>query len=125
MRVHVDSSDPTPPFEQIRARLAAEISTGRLPSGHRLPTVRQLAADLHVAPGTAARAYRELEQAGLVETRRSLGTVVRPGNVQKVDPSEAAAEFVLAVATCCTLEEALAAVEAEWTHSTVGVGDRG
>ena len=64
--IHVDADDPTPPFEQIRAGLASEIQSGRLSGGRRLPTVRQLAGDLRVAVGTVARAYRELEEAGLV-----------------------------------------------------------
>jgi len=117
MTIRVDADDPTPPYEQIRASLAAEITSGRLPAGHRLPTVRQVASDLHVATGTAARAYRELEQAGLVETGRSLGTVVRAGNVIIPDRAEAATEFVNAVRQYATLEEALDAVQQAWTTS--------
>jgi len=117
MTIRVDTDDPTPPYEQIRASLAAEITSGRLPAGHRLPTVRQVAADLHVATGTAARAYRELEQAGLVETGRSLGTVVRPGNVVVPDRVEAATEFVNAVRQFVTLEAALDAVRQAWKTS--------
>jgi DNA-binding transcriptional regulator YhcF (GntR family) len=49
MRVHVDADGPVPPFEQIRAQLAAMIGGGALPAGHRLPSIRQLAADLDVA----------------------------------------------------------------------------
>jgi DNA-binding transcriptional regulator YhcF (GntR family) len=52
------------------------MSTGELAPGHRLPTVRRLAEDLGVAPGTVARAYRELEASGLVETRGRNGTFV-------------------------------------------------
>ncbi|WP_419818625.1 GntR family transcriptional regulator [Glaciibacter flavus] len=54
------------------------IATGRLGSGERLPTVRQVAADLGVAVGTAARAYRQLEREGLVVTRTGAGTRVAP-----------------------------------------------
>ena len=75
--VTVDGSDPTPPFEQIRRQLAALVRSGALEAGARLPTVRQLASDLEVAPGTVARAYKELEAAGYVETRRAAGTRVR------------------------------------------------
>ena len=75
--VTVDGSDPTPPFEQIRRQLAALVRSGALEAGDRLPTVRQLASDLEVAPGTVARAYKELEAAGYVETRRAAGTRVR------------------------------------------------
>ena len=76
MRLRVDPADPTPPFEQLRAQLADLISGGVLQAGARLPPVRQLAADLGLATGTVARAYRELESAGLVRTRRGGGTTV-------------------------------------------------
>ncbi|MET8508152.1 GntR family transcriptional regulator [Streptomyces sp. NPDC004787] len=75
----VDVSSPVPPYEQVRAQLADLILSGQLPSGERLPSVRQLAADLGLAAGTMARAYRELENAGLVHSRRGAGTrVTRP-----------------------------------------------
>lgn len=52
------------------------VVAGVLPVGTRLPTIRQLAADLGLAAGTTARAYRELEQAGLIATRGRRGTFV-------------------------------------------------
>ncbi|EST30860.1 GntR family transcriptional regulator [Streptomyces roseochromogenus] len=76
--VRVDTTSPVPPYEQIRAQLAALISSGQLAEGERLPTVRQLAADLGLAAGTVARAYRELEAASLIRTRRGAGTRVAP-----------------------------------------------
>jgi GntR family transcriptional regulator len=76
--VRVDTTSPVPPYEQIRAQLAVLISSGRLTEGERLPTVRQLAADLGLAAGTVARAYRELEAASLIRTRRGAGTRVAP-----------------------------------------------
>ena len=113
----VDSDDPTPPFEQIRAGLAVEIQSGRLPAGHRLPTVRQLAADLRVAVGTAARAYRELEEAGLVSTHRSQGTVVRAGQLVAVDLQSAASAFVNEVRRDgSTLDDIVLAVKTAWQH---------
>ncbi|MBE4736864.1 MULTISPECIES: GntR family transcriptional regulator [Streptomyces] len=80
--VRVDTTSQVPPYEQIRAQLAALIVTGRLVEGERLPTVRQLATDLGLSPGTVARAYRELEATELIRTRRGAGTRVaapRPG----------------------------------------------
>ncbi|MGW2044252.1 GntR family transcriptional regulator [Streptomyces sp. NPDC001858] len=74
--VRVDTTSQVPPYEQIRVQLASLIVTGRLVEGERLPTVRQLAADLGLAPGTVARAYRELEAAELIRTRRGAGTRV-------------------------------------------------
>lgn len=74
--ISVDTRSPVPPFEQVRAQLAAQITDGQLAVGSRLPTVRRLADDLGLAVNTVARAYRELEAAGLVETRGRGGTVV-------------------------------------------------
>jgi GntR family transcriptional regulator len=115
MMIHVDADDPTPPFEQIRAGLAAEIQSGRVSGGRRLPTVRQLAGDLHVAVGTVARAYRELEDAGLVSTHRSQGTVVREGQTTSVNLDHAAADFVQKVRRPgITLDDVIASVSVAW-----------
>ena len=74
--ITVDLADPVPPFEQIRRQLSSLIAVSVLEPGSRLPTVRSLAADLGIAAGTVARAYKELEQQGLIESRRRNGTVV-------------------------------------------------
>ena len=74
--LRLDPGDPTPPYEQLRRQLATAIESGLLPPGTRLPTVRQLAADLGVAAGTVMRAYAELEGGGLIVTRRGGGTTV-------------------------------------------------
>jgi DNA-binding transcriptional regulator YhcF (GntR family) len=74
--ITLDLDSPVPPYEQVRSQLAAQISHGTLAAGTRLPTVRRLADDLGLAVNTVARAYRELETAGLVETRGRAGTVV-------------------------------------------------
>ena len=74
--ITVDLGSATPPYEQIRAQISSLIALGTLAPGTRLPTVRSLAADLGIAAGTVARAYRELEQSGLIATRRRNGTVV-------------------------------------------------
>jgi GntR family transcriptional regulator len=75
-RLWVDTASPVPPYEQIRAQVTTFVAAGSLAPGSRLPSVRQLAADLGLAAGTVARAYRELEAAGVVETRRRTGTHV-------------------------------------------------
>lgn len=76
MKLAIEPASTTPPYEQLRWQLLEQMQQGVLPSGSRLPTVRQLAADLGVAPGTVARAYKELEAAGAIETRGRNGTVV-------------------------------------------------
>jgi DNA-binding transcriptional regulator YhcF (GntR family) len=74
--ITIDSASPVPPFEQLRGGLVDAISSGELAAGQRLPTVRRLADDLGLAPGTVARAYRELEASGVIETRGRNGTFV-------------------------------------------------
>ena len=74
--LRVDTASPVPPYEQIRVQLSGLITGRRLAAGARLPPVRQLAGDLGLAVGTVARAYRELEGAGLVHSRRGAGTRV-------------------------------------------------
>ena len=72
----IDPSSAVPPFEQLRAGLVDAVTSGELVPGARLPTVRRLAEDLGIAPGTVARAYRELEASGVIETRGRNGTFV-------------------------------------------------
>ena len=78
MIVEVDPRSAVPPYEQIRAQIAALVASGELPVGARLPTIRQLSGDLGLAPGTVARAYRELEGDGVVVSRVRHGTTIAP-----------------------------------------------
>lgn len=78
MIVEVDERSPVPPYEQLRSQVAAIITSGSLGVGERLPTIRQLAGDLGIAPGTVQRAYRELEADGLIVSRGRRGTTVAP-----------------------------------------------
>jgi GntR family transcriptional regulator len=74
--VAVDTKDPTPIYAQLDRGLRAAIATGRLRVGDQLPTVRQLAVELRVNANTVARVYAELERAGVLETRRGVGSFV-------------------------------------------------
>ena len=74
--VAVDPKHPTPIYVQLDQGIRAAIATGRLAVGTQLPTVRQLAVDLRVNANTVARVYVELERAGVLETRRGVGTFV-------------------------------------------------
>lgn len=76
MIVRIDTNSPIPPYRQLVDQVLRLVSSARLPVGQRLPTVRQLAGDLGLANGTVARAYRLLEEAGVVETRGRRGTFV-------------------------------------------------
>lgn len=77
--VIVEPASPVPPFEQIRAQVAEAVAAGRLAPGAELPSVRQLARDLGVAPNTVARAYGELERDGWVRAVPRRGVLVAPG----------------------------------------------
>ncbi|MBT0566643.1 GntR family transcriptional regulator [Williamsia sp. CHRR-6] len=77
MNLTVDPGAAEPPFEQVRAGIIGLIAAGELIVGVRLPTVRALASQLSIAPNTVARAYRELEAAGVIETRGRRGTFVK------------------------------------------------
>lgn len=83
--VHIDQRAASPLFDQLRTQIIGGVRDGRLSPGTRLPTVRELAAQLGLAVNTVARAYRELETAGILETRGRFGTFVA-----RMDPADAA-----------------------------------
>jgi DNA-binding transcriptional regulator YhcF (GntR family) len=83
--VRIDQHAVSPLFDQLRTQIIGGVRDGRLSPGARLPTVRELAAQLGLAVNTVARAYRELETAGILETRGRFGTFVA-----RIDPADAA-----------------------------------
>lgn len=92
--ITIDPASPVPPYEQVRSQLATRINDGTLAVGAKLPTVRRLAADLGLAANTVARAYRELEDAGLVDTRGRAGTFVSAtGDRSRAAAAKAAREY--------------------------------
>jgi len=119
--LEVDTASPVPAYEQLRSQLSDMILSGTLAEGHRLPPIRQLAADLGLAPGTVARVYSGLEAAGLVTSRVRHGTVVASGRGESRDviqrrSAEAAREFALAVRRLgLGLDDALDAVSRGWS----------
>jgi DNA-binding transcriptional regulator YhcF (GntR family) len=95
MDLSLDPASQSPPYEQVRAQLATAIADGALAPATRLPTVRQLATDLGLAVNTVARSYRELELAGLIETRGRQGTFVAgPASASRRLAVRAARQFV-------------------------------
>jgi len=74
--VTIDVRDKTPIYAQLERGIRAAIATGRLGTGAQLPTVRQLAVELRVNANTVARVYAELERAGILETKRGVGSFV-------------------------------------------------
>lgn len=82
MQLSIDLRDRTPIYIQLERGLRAAIAAGRLRAGDQLPTVRQLAVDLRVNANTVARVYSELERAGVLETRRGVGSFVSATRAQ-------------------------------------------
>jgi GntR family transcriptional regulator len=76
VRIHISSSDGVPIYLQIVNQVKYLVASGALVAGEELPPIRVLAEKLVVNPNTVARAYRELEAAGVVEKRRTAGTFV-------------------------------------------------
>jgi len=86
--VRIDDDSNRTIYEQIMAQLKEAAATGRLRAGERLPPVRELADRLGIAPGTVARAYRELEERGVVVTQGARGTFVAEGRRERVPEEE-------------------------------------
>ena len=76
MQIHISTSDGIAIYLQIVNQVKYLVASGRLSPGEELPPIRVLAQRLLVNPNTVARAYRELEVAGVVEKRRTAGTYV-------------------------------------------------
>lgn len=91
--LRIDSSSSTPVYEQIVGQVVEGAADGTIAAGERLPTVRALAADLGVAVNTVAKAYRELEMRGAIETRGRSGSFVT-GESRDREAMAAAHEYV-------------------------------
>jgi GntR family transcriptional regulator len=76
VRIHISPTNGVPIYLQIVNQVKYLVASKRLATGEELPPIRVLAERLVVNPNTVARAYRELEQAGVVEKRRTAGTYV-------------------------------------------------
>ena len=99
-RFHLDLHSGVPVYRQIMDQVRGGIASGSLSVGDQLPTVRQLAVDLSINPNTVARAYRELELGGVLETHQGTGTFIgaqkiRGGDQERLRQlSQMAADFV-------------------------------
>ena len=74
--VHLDYRDAKPIYTQIMDNFGAQIAAGILQPGDKLPSVRELAAQLSINPNTIQRAYRELELQGVIQTLPGKGCFV-------------------------------------------------
>ena len=102
----IDADDPTPLYAQLERAIRVAIATGRLKAGERLPTVRQLAVDLRVNANTVAKVYSELERAGVLGSRRGVGTFVRPPTAPPRSPTPSAYRRLDALADAFLIEAA-------------------
>ena len=84
MNIAINTASPEPVYEQIVRQIHDAVKTGRLESGRPLPPVRQLAGDLSLNRNTVARAYKILEDQGVILTAGRKGTFVRQGAQHEV-----------------------------------------
>ncbi len=88
MHIDIDHNSSTAPFDQLRLEIIEQVHSGRLIAGTKIPTIRALAVEVGLAPNTVAKAYRELGEQGVIETRGKQGTFIAAG----ADPIRAGAE---------------------------------
>jgi len=113
LRINTSSSEA--PYEQVRRQIAEAAAAGTLAPGHKLPTVRKLATDLGLASNTVARAYRELEADGVVETHGRGGTLLATRRIGDADAGDAALTYVrMARNRGLSLDEAQRLVASTW-----------
>lgn len=113
----VDPASAEPPFRQLKSQIVEAVNCGRLTTGTRLPTVRTLAAEVGISTATAAKVYRELEEAGVLEGRGRSGTFVSAADLPGAVLARAAEEFAeRAVGAGFGVEDAVAAVRNAVSH---------
>ncbi|WP_330228468.1 GntR family transcriptional regulator [Nocardia sp. NBC_00508] len=106
--ITVSHESPVPPYEQLRLGIIAQVRSGGLTAGTKIPTVRALAAQLGLAPNTVARAYRELEADGVVETRGRQGSFIGSSGDPTRDVAGRAATAYVATVRRLGLDDAAA-----------------
>jgi GntR family transcriptional regulator len=84
MRIHISPTDGIPIYLQVVQQIRRLVAAGELTEGEELPSIRALAERLVVNPNTIARAYRELESAGVVTFSRGLGTFIAATDLQSI-----------------------------------------
>ena len=124
--VSIDPRDRTPIYAQLERGFRAAIASRRLAPGDQLPTVRQLAVTLRVNANTVARVYSELERAGVIVTRRGVGSFIAATPAQAHPPRQHERRLrtfvtrVLADADAAgfTIDDLLAALQAHRKEQT-------
>jgi GntR family transcriptional regulator len=94
MEIKINFRSDQPIYIQIVEQIRRQVASGELKQGDQLPTVRQLATDLRVNFNTVARAYRLLDEAGLISTQQGRGTYIweqpSPENLERLRGQELA-----------------------------------
>ena len=117
VRLVLDPASPEPPFRQLKGQITEAVRRGDLSTGTRLPTVRTLAAEVGVSTATAAKVYRELEEAGVLEGRGRAGTFVSAADLPGAVLARAAEEFAeKAAGAGFDADEAVDAVRTAFGH---------
>jgi GntR family transcriptional regulator len=132
MLIPLDNSSHVPIYEQIVSGVIFAVAAGDLEAGALIPSVRELAGRLRINPNTVARAFQELERAGVVTARRGLGMEVTPeakalcrGRRQAILRERIRAALREAVASALPADELRALVEEELNHVNGHAGRRG
>lgn len=113
--VSIDTNAAEPPYEQVRRQIAEGAATGSLNAGHKLPPVRQLAAELGLAVNTVAKAYKALESDGVIETHGRGGTLIATRKIGDAQANVAASTYVrTARRQGLSVDEATRLVEQHW-----------
>ena len=76
MQIRIDNASDRPVYQQIIDQVKRDIALGRIIKNEKLPTVRQLAGQIAINPNTIAKAYRQLEQQGIIVTKAGAGAFV-------------------------------------------------
>lgn len=128
MIVHVDVASAVPIFEQLRTQIVRLIASGQLDPGSKLPTIRDLAADLGLARGTVNKVYETLARDGFVESAGRHGTIVlNAANATTTDADfAAAADTLVLVARQLgrTHSQMRKALDEAWNRVSCGRGRR-
>ena len=76
MQIRIDNASDRPVYQQIIDQVKRDIALGRIVKNEKLPTVRRLAGQIAINPNTIAKAYRQLEQQGIIVTKAGAGAFV-------------------------------------------------
>jgi len=101
----IDTSSPMPIYAQLEQAIKLAVISGAMVRGAQMPTVRQLAVDLKINANTVSRVYMELEQQGVLETKRGIGTFVTADSAANKNVSKKIRKTVLVEAVRKFLNE--------------------